>query len=185
MAPLYASAASTAAANMHVEAAHHRLNWRKIFLILRDHVGVLDARAAVRTTGRHRHVLHVIDDGRRGAPALSTIRRPRLSAGPARRPMTGALREWRRLSIARPARRLQLPAQPLVFSAQSLALSLGAFEIASQSRVLVQHLLKRRPVTTRRSVGEIAHAPVMPESARPYKADPVTNYLPGWKRRRH
>ena len=176
MPPLHAPATPTTASHVDVEPAHDRPDGREIFLILRDHVRVVDARAAVRTGRGHRHILHGIDDGGRQALALTTIRRTGLSAGPARRSMRGALRERRGLPIAGPPSGLQLIAQPLVFSAESIALSLSAFEIAPQPLVVVQHLLECRPVTPRRSLSVIAHAPVMPESARQYKSDPVTNY---------
>ena len=88
-----------------------------------------------------------------------------------------AFREGGGLATPRAARGVQLPAQPLDFAAQPIALALGPFEIAPKPLVLVQHLLERRTVAARRSVGGIAHAPVMPESARQYKSDPVINYV--------
>jgi hypothetical protein len=89
---------------------------------------------------------------------------------------THAFREGSGLPKPGAARRVQLASQPLDLAAQPISLALGPFEIASKLLVLVQHLLDRRPVTARQSVGGITHAPVMPESARQYKSDPVINY---------
>jgi hypothetical protein len=177
VATLHAAAASTTATAVHIEPAHHRPHGREIFLILRRHMGVVDRPTALRAGRRHRHVLHVIDDGGRRALALSTIRRSRLSAGPPRRSARRAFRERRGLPIAGSTRRLQLLPQPLVFAAQSITFSLDAFEIATQPLdFLPPRLGTRWRVGPDWAIGALTHAPVMPESARQYKSNPVINY---------
>ena len=89
---------------------------------------------------------------------------------------THAFREGGGLTKPRAARGLQLAAQPLDLAAQPIALTLGPFEIEAQSFILVQHLFDRR-APGGHPVGGITHAPVMPESARRYKSDPVINYV--------
>ena len=125
----------------------------------------------------HAPILHVIDDGGRRALALSTVRRSRLAAGPPRRSARRAFRERCGLPRAGSTRRVQLLPQPLVFAAQSITFSLDAFEIAPQPLdLLPQRLRTRWRVGADWAIGALTHAPVMPESARQYKSDPVINY---------
>ena len=177
MASLCASAASTAPADMHIEPAHHRPHGRQILLILRRHTGVVDCATALRAGSGHRHVLHVINDRGRRPLAVTPMRRPRPASRPAGMGRTYAGREWSGLAKPRAPRRLQLIAQPRVFSTQALAFSFALFQVAPESFDLFSQLF--RGGLTRglwQAVGALTHAPVMPESARQYKSDPVTNY---------
>ena len=177
MAALQAAAASTTPTDVHIESAHHRPHRRQILLILRRHMGVVDRSTALRAGRGHRHVLHVIDE-RGGRPlAVTPMRRSRPASRSARMGRTHAFREGGGLTKPRAARGLQLAAQPLDLAAQPIALTLGPFEIEAQSFILVQHLFDRR-APGGHPVGGITHAPVMPESARRYKSDPVINYDP-------
>jgi hypothetical protein len=90
---------------------------------------------------------------------------------------THAFREGGGLAKPRAPRRLQLIAQPRVFSTQSVALSFALFQVPPESFDLLSQLF-RGGLTRglRQAVGALTHAPVMPESARQYKSDPVTNY---------
>src|SRR5204863_8170889 len=115
-------------------------------------------------------------DERGGRPlAVTPMRRSRPASRSARMGRTHAFREGGGLTKPRAARGLQLAAQPLDLAAQPIALTLGPFEIEAQSFILVQHLFDRR-APGGHPVGGITHAPVMPESARRYKSDPVINY---------
>ena len=176
MAALQAAAASTTPTDVHIESAHHRPHRRQILLILRRHMGVVDRSTALRAGRGHRHVLHVIDE-RGGRPlAVTPMRRSRPASRSARMGRTHAFREGGGLTKPRAARGLQLAAQPLDLAAQPIALTLGPFEIEAQSFILVQHLFDRR-APGGHPVGGITHAPVMPESARRYKSDPVINWV--------
>jgi hypothetical protein len=97
---------------------------------------------------------------------------------------THAFREGGGLAKSRAARGVQLAAQPLDLAAQPIARSFALFQVVPESFDLLSQLF-RGGLTRgglRRAVGALTHAPVMPESARQYKSDPVINY-PGFKDR--
>jgi hypothetical protein len=162
---------------MHIKSAHHRPHGRQILLVLGRHMGVVDRAPALRAGGGHRHVLHVIDDCGRRSLAVTSMRRSRPTARPAGMGRTHAFREGGGLATPRAPRRLQLIAQPRVFSTQSLALSFALFQVAPESFDLFSQLFRGGLTRGLRQVlGALTHAPVMPESARQYKSDPVTKY---------
>ncbi len=85
------------------------------------------------------------------------------------------------MAESRASRRLQLIAQPRVFSAQPLAFAFALFQVAPESVDFLSQLFRRGLTRGLRQRLALAHAPVMPESARQYKSDPVINYPWGYE----
>jgi hypothetical protein len=180
MTPLNASLTAATAADMHIEAPHDRLHGRQIFLILRDDVRPAHWIATRWTRRRDRHVVRLVDHGRYRSAALASIGRAHLASRPPWPTLGSALRKRRRLPRTCPTRRLELVLQPRILALESGARSLEPrpvglrpLQFVSQTHILAPQLLD--PIRYRRFVGA-AHPLVMPESARQYKSDPVTNY---------
>lgn len=187
MTSLHPAPAASASADMDVESVHDRVDQRQIFLILRGDMRVVDGIAAVRTRARHRDVMHLLDLRRHGALALAPIRGAGLPPGPTRDRGADSLRKRRRLSEPRTPRAFERFRQSRNLSAQSITLPLELRHLVSQTlhiplalHAVTPKLLVLLPQPLNRVrfvIRALPHALVMPESRRPYKSDPVINYL--------
>src|SRR5262245_11018569 len=85
-----------------------------------------------------------------------------------------SLRERRRLSSPSATNSIQLFLQAFVFTFQALATALRFLKFATQAIDFAIEVSEARWLLgLRRVVGAVAHAPVMPESARQYKRAPA------------
>ena len=169
MTTLHPAPTLDAGADLHVELPHDRLHHGQIFLDLDRDAGAGDGPATVRAAGRQRRAVAFIDVRRSGASSATALGRP----GPPPRasvPALGSrLPKRRRLTEARPPRRVQLVLQPLVLPLQAIAfaldlapLGLGTRQRLLQPRNLSALLLEQalHVVGTGRALS--GHAGVMP-----------------------
>jgi hypothetical protein len=184
MPPLDATLAVATPADVDPKQAHLRTDDRYFLLDL-----IRDARLAQRTTARRtllrqRHVNRFVDLARRRSVAMPTV----APTGAAARLLWvwrgRAFRERRGLPLARPLRCLQRRGQSIIFApqtilfafqprvlvAQPLVFVFGALDLLAQPFQLSSRVVDR---CWRRA---LRHAPVMPESPRQYKRDPLTSY---------
>ena len=143
VAPLHAPATRRAVTDPHVEAAHARHHHRQVFLILRRYARRRHGTGTVRTRGRHRDRDDLVDAPRRGPVPVAAVARP-CSAPAASWLWRGrAFRERCRLPCARPTRQVEFVLQPLVLTAQPVAVALQSdafcfrpFKLAPQAHRL-------------------------------------------------
>ena len=178
MPALHASVTDTAAPDVDVEAPHDRPHRWEVFLILGGDPLVAHHPATVRTGGRHRDGVRLVDVRGRAPLPMTAVGRTGLAPRPARGSRRGALRERRGLPRTRAPRGVEFVLQPFVLSPQPITLTLCSFQLAAQADNLaipvLDHLL--RIVAARRPVGTCAHAPVMADIRNLYKyklLDPV------------
>jgi hypothetical protein len=182
MSTLHASLTATTPSDVDIKAPHDRLHRWQIFLILRRHVRLPHLIATGRARRGHRHIMRLMHDGGHRPLAVPTVSGARLAPWPSWPTFRRALRERRGLARPRPARGLQfvlqtrvLAFQPCPLTLDSRPLRLRPLEFTPQLRILPAQFVdpfRRFPI-----VGATTHAPVMPESSRQYKSDPVTEYL--------
>ena len=172
MAALHATAALRATTDVDVEAAHDRPLHGQFFLILPRHAQPAHGAGAVRTRGRQRCRVGLVDVRRHAPMSAPAIGGTRLATGPPRLGDARPAREGRGLPIHRSARRLELLFQLLVFSAQALALGFRApqvfFELRDPARLIVDDLLG---IVRGRRLVALRHAALMPESRSKYKGE--------------
>ncbi len=168
MPALDATAAPTTTADMHVETAHLRSHDRQIFLDLGRHASFGDATATVRTLVRKRNVNDLIDGSRGLTMTMATMAPTSPTAGSPRIRFRRALRERCRLPFADTPRGGELFLQPLVLTLQPLARLLRFLELLTQPIDFSIEVFERWGFWLGRLAG-VGHAPVMPESRRPYK----------------
>ena len=119
---------------------------------------------------------------------MATVLASGPTAGPPRRRARRALRERGGLTLPGPTRGFQrdrqsfdlttepipLALQSLVFTAQALGFLMLSLDVTAQTLALPSQLLDGRLGIIG---GALVHPPVMPESPRRYKLDPLTRYL--------
>ena len=164
---MHAPATRRAVTDPHVEAAHARHHHRQVFLILRRYARRRHGTGTVRTRGRHRDRDDLVDAPRRGPVPVAAVARP-CSAPAASWLWRGrAFRERCRLPCARPTRQVEFVLQPLVLTAQPVA-------VALQSDAFCFRPFKLAPqpcnfaFAVPRSVRPIRHIEVMPDSGQLY-----------------
>jgi len=168
MTALHAPAASVAPAHMQIKLADDDARDWELFLILRRDRRFHDRSCARRTLRGERHVVPFIDPRRHPPMAFPAVRAPGL---PAR--LFGMLLqrfgEGRRLSepgascvVQLAFEMLDLLSETLVFSAQSLAITLRFLGALAPIGVIRSTIRVVR-------LGRFRHAAVMPEFIAPYK----------------
>ena len=173
-----------AVADVYVEAAHEGTHHREVFLVLRRHAGDLNRAAAVRTRGRCRCRVALVDLRGARAARLPPVGRAGPPAGTPAAPLGSVLGEGGRLPESGSPRGRQLllevvdlPLQAVVLTPQSLVAALQAFVLVSQARAValaprpLPALLLRAwlPFLTAIPSPLVGHTQVMPYCEKLYK----------------
>jgi len=191
MAPLHATPAGAAAANLDRERAHDRTHDGQIFLILPGGANPAQRSVTVRTRRGQAGVVVFVDVRGDGAMRVAAIRPARPSAGAPRRRSRHATREGGRLAIHLAPRVVELifevvdlPAEPVPVVAVAIPVAIGSFVLASQPLDLVLLPLELGDqrlalallsfelgdqLVARRGVPLRLHASVMPRLSTKYK----------------
>ena len=142
-----------AVADLDIEAAHDGTYHREVFLVLRRHAGHRDRAAAVRTRGRGRCRILLVDLRRTRAARLPPIGRAGPPAGTPAAPLWPVLGEGSRLPTSGPARGGQLllevvdrPLQVVVLTPQPVVAAAQALVLVFQARAIA---LAPRPLRVR------------------------------------
>lgn len=172
VASLHAAMAVGAAAHLDIEPSDTRAYDREIFLILHRHARRARVAAAVRTAGRQRHVMALIDVRWDWTVRATAVRRTRPAASTSRSRGGCTFGERRGLSLTLASRGVELLLEPIVLSTQPIPFALHPLKFAPQSLDFAILLGQRvvRIVRTR-SIGVLRHAPVMPNLRDKYKGE--------------
>ena len=119
-----------AVADVDVDAAHEGTHHREVFLVQRRHPGHLDRAAAVRTRGRCRRRVVLVDLRRARTARLPPVGRA-LGVGPWRRGLLAGIGLGARL-------------QPAVLTPQALGAALQAFVLVAQARAVALARVRSR-----------------------------------------
>ena len=142
---------------------------RQRFLVLHRHTGLDDAIAAAGTARREPRVMGLLDVRGYASARRPTIRVSGLPPRALRMPVQ-RLGKGRRLSIARPAGRIELSLQMVDLLTQALVLSAQDFSLALRTlRAFAEHLRVLRWAVLVSRNSRLRHASLMPESPLQYK----------------
>jgi hypothetical protein len=176
---------------MDLETAHVRADDWQLFLNLRGDARLAKPTPTPRTRGRQGDIDDFVDGGRGHTVRVTTVPAPGAPTAPARPGGRRALGKRRSLTFSGSPRGLQsfgqaldLSAEPIAFALQPrvllpqvLGLLLTALDVVAQTVALASKLLDPCFAIAIRA---LSHAPVMPESPRRYKSDPLTSYPGCW-----
>jgi hypothetical protein len=177
MPALHASATAVAAPHMHVEPTDMRSHHGQIFLILARDARVDQGAAAVRARLGQGDVDALVDRRRCWSMGMAPMPSTRATAGLTGVPGGRALRERRRLPLARAARGVKRLGQPLNLTPQTIALAFEPRVLVAQAITFVARLLDLaaqplqlplRVIDRFRGVAS-RHATVMADSRKKYK----------------
>lgn len=184
MTPLHAPPALPAVADGHVEDPHDRAHDWEIFLILRRLTVQMQAPTTIRTGGRQRRLVGLVDVCGNGSVSLRAVGGTRVAARPTRPASWRAARKGRRLPMQRTLRGVQFLFEPVNLSSQPIAFLPEPIPLAPQLVDIVGDLVPLTPqplvvalllfnlgdeVVTRISAPARVHAVVMPRFDREYK----------------
>src|SRR5262245_14658209 len=178
MSPLHARPTAATAADMHIELAHVRPHDWQILLNLDRHPRFRQATAAPRTGGWERHVNQLVDGGWRLTMTMSAVAPTSTTTCWLRIRCRRPLRQRCRLSLTCALRSGELFLQPLVLALQPLARLFRFLKLPPQAIDFSIEVFGRGRFLLGR-LAVVDHAPVMPESARRYKRNPLTSYGSG------
>jgi hypothetical protein len=179
---------------MHVKPTDMRSHHGQIFLILGRDARVDQVAAAVRARLGQGDVDALVDRGRRLSVGMAAMPSTRVTAGLPGLRGRRALRERRRLTLARPARGVKRLRQPLNLAPQTIALAFEPRVLVAQSITFIARLLDlatqafQLPLSVLNRLRGVAsrHATVMADSRKKYKpnlwiapGDPLTSYVSG------
>ena len=140
MAALDAPPALRAVPDLDVEAPYNRPHHREVFLILRRDALYCDLAATIRTPGRQRCFMDLVDLRRPPATCLPPVLRtgaPSRTFATTLPPLFG---EGRSLAETRASRRVELLLEPSRTALPAIPVALGARQILAQLRVLTLQL---------------------------------------------
>ena len=169
VAALHAPATRGATAYLDVQLPHTWRHNRHVFLILHRHSRRGDRTGTVWTRRWHRHRDDFVDARGWWPMPMAAVAQSGAAPAAPRRRHRRALREGRRLTVARPASQVELVLQPLVFAVQPVAFALQPDPLRFRPLKLPPQSLDF-PFDVPPGFRPIRHIEVMPDPGSLYKS---------------